>query len=96
MVGGYQGNARASRHRAGYRHTRRLQRRGPHLVALAAIWAKVVERGGREPLLADRPVMLVSYEVTIRTGIPATHKDRVKWCGKTLTIDTVTPVPGRG
>ena len=58
---------------------------------VVTVWAKVVERGGREPVLADRPVMLVSYEVTIRDGVNVTHKERLTWGDKTLAIDTVTP-----
>ena len=58
-----------------------------------SVWAKVTERGGREPLLADRPVMLVSYEVVIRDGVTVTHSDRLTWGGKVLAIDTVTPLP---
>ena len=61
------------------------------------VWAQVKEKGGREPLLADRPVMLVSYEVTIRTPATApTHKNRLVWRTKYLTIDTVTPIPQDG
>lgn len=63
---------------------------------LAAVWAKVVERGGSQPVIADRPVMMVSYEVTIRNGLTVTSKDRIKWRGKTLAIDTVTPLPAKG
>ena len=58
---------------------------------VATVWAKIVERGGREPLLADRPVMVVAYEVTIRDGDSVTHSDRLVWGDKTLGIDTVTP-----
>lgn len=58
---------------------------------VATVWAKIVERGGREPLLADRPVMVVAYEVTIRDGVTVTHSDRLVWGDKTLAIDTVTP-----
>ncbi|MCB0147157.1 MAG: head-tail adaptor protein, partial [Caldilineaceae bacterium] len=57
------------------------------------VWAKVTERGGREPQLADRPVMLISYEVVIRAGVTVTHSDRLTWGGKVLAIDTVTPLP---
>ena len=57
------------------------------------VWARIVERGGREPQLADRPVMLISYEVVIRDGVTVTHSDRLTWNGKTLAIDTVTPLP---
>lgn len=60
------------------------------------VWAKVVERGGREPLAADRPVMVVSYEVTIRSGATVTHKHRLVWRSKTLGIDTVTPLVAQG
>lgn len=60
---------------------------------VATVFARVVERGGREPILADRPVMLVSYEVVIRTGWAVTHQDRLVWRGKTLTVDTATPLP---
>ncbi len=63
---------------------------------VATVWAKIVERGGREPLLADRPVMLVSYEVTIRAGVTVTHADRLTWGDKTLAIDTVTPYRAQG
>ena len=63
---------------------------------VATVWAKVVERGGREPILADRPVMLVSYEVTIRAGVTVTHSDRLTWGDKTLAIDTVTPYRTQG
>ena len=58
---------------------------------VATVWARIVERGGREPLLADRPVMVVAYEVTIRDGVSVTHSDRLTWGDKTLAIDTVTP-----
>ena len=58
---------------------------------VATVWAKIVERGGREPVLADRPVMVVSYEVTIRDGVTVTHKERLTWGSKTLMVDTVTP-----
>jgi SPP1 family predicted phage head-tail adaptor len=63
---------------------------------VATVWAQVVERGGRAPLLAERPVMVVSYEVTIRSGLEVSHKDRLVWRGKTLEIDTVTPQPADG
>ena len=63
---------------------------------VATVWARVLERGGREPVLADRPVMLISYEVTVRDGRTITHEQRVIWRGKTLTIDTVTPLPADG
>ncbi len=49
-----------------------------------------MERGGREPLLADRPVMVVAYEVTIRDGVTVTHSERLVWGDKVLGIDTVT------
>lgn len=60
---------------------------------VATVWARVVERGGREPLLADRPVMVVSYEVVIRAGRAVSHADRLVWRGLTLQIETVTPLP---
>lgn len=63
---------------------------------VATLRAKVTERGGREPVLADRPVMVVSYEVEIRTGVTVTHKNRLLWRGKALGIDTVTPLPASG
>lgn len=63
---------------------------------VATVWAKVVERGGREPLLADRPLMVVSYEVTIRAGVTVSHHDRVGWRGKVLVIDVVTPRTSEG
>lgn len=68
----------------------------PAWATTATVWAKVVERGGREPIAADRPVMLVSYEVTIRAGQTVTHKHRLVWRSKTLGIDTVTPLVAQG
>lgn len=62
----------------------------------ATVWAKVVERGGREPVVADRPVMIVSYEVTLRNTVTVTHKHRLRWRGKTLAVDTVTPKNAEG
>jgi len=59
------------------------------------VWASVVERGGREPILADRPVMVVAYEVTIRK-LAVTNKERLSWRGKILAIDVVTPKPADG
>ena len=57
--------------------------------------AKVVERGGREPLVADRPVMIVAYEVTFRywtlTAGLSHLLNRLVWRNKTLSIETVTP-----
>lgn len=66
---------------------------------VATVWAKVQERGGREPLIADRPTMVVSYEVTLRypvAGVTVTHKHRLLWRGKTLSVDTVTPNTAQG
>lgn len=64
---------------------------------VATVWAQVVERGGREPILADRPVMVVSYEVTIRAITPTpTHLQRLLWRSKVLSIETVTPLPATG
>lgn len=63
---------------------------------VTTVWAQVTERGGREPLLADRPVMIVSYEITIRSGVTVTHKDRLLWRGKALSIETVTPKQAEG
>lgn len=60
------------------------------------VWARVRARGGREPLIADRPVMLVGYEVTIRSGQTVTNKQRLQWRGKTLGIESVTPNPAIG
>lgn len=60
---------------------------------VATLRAKVTERGGREPLAADRPVMVVSYEVEVRKGVTVTHKDRLLWRGLTLAVDVVTPRP---
>lgn len=65
-------------------------------VKIKSVWAQVVERGGREPVLADRPVMLTSYEVTIRSEVTVTHANRLIWRSKTLAIDTVTPLPADG
>lgn len=62
----------------------------------STVWAQVREQGGREPLLADRPVMVVSYEVTIRDTATVTHMNRLTWRSKTLAIDTVTPLPAQG
>lgn len=55
--------------------------------------AQVRERGGREPLLADRPVMVVAFEVTIRSGWNVTHQDRLVWGPLTLQVETATPLP---
>jgi hypothetical protein len=78
---------------------------------LLTVWARVAERGGRAPLVADRPVMVVGYEVTLRSPLPApvadtggeppagvtlTHLDRLLWRGKTLAIETITPLPAEG
>ena len=63
---------------------------------MATVWARVLERGGREPVLADRPVMLIAYEVTIRDGVTVTHGQRVVWRSKTLNVETVTPLPADG
>jgi head-tail adaptor len=64
---------------------------------VATVWAQVVERGGREPILADRPVMVVSYEVTIRAITPTpTHLHRLLWRTKVLSIEAVTPLPSGG
>lgn len=60
---------------------------------VATVWARVIERGGREPQIADRPVMVVGYEVVIRRGVTVTHLDRLTWNGKTLQVETVTPLP---
>ncbi|MBO9321652.1 MAG: phage head closure protein [Roseiflexus sp.] len=57
------------------------------------VWANVFDRSGRESIIADRPVMLVGYEVTIRSGVVVTHQDRLKWRGKLLHIEAVTPKP---
>mgnify|MGYP003383135460 CR=1 FL=1 len=62
----------------------------------ATVWAKVTERGGREPIVADRPVMVVSYEVVIRNTATVTHMNRLVWRSKYLSIDTVTPMPAQG
>ena len=60
------------------------------------VWAKVTERGGREPLLGDRAVMIVSYEVTTRSEVAFTHKNRLSWRGKQLSVETVTPLQAKG
>jgi SPP1 family predicted phage head-tail adaptor len=60
------------------------------------VWARVTERGGREPLLADRLVMVVSYEVTIRSGVSVTHHNRLAWRGKVLGVEVVTPKQAAG
>ncbi len=62
----------------------------------STVWARVIERGGREPILADRPAMLVSYEVTVRAGVSITNKDRLLWGDKTLSVETVTPLSAQG
>jgi SPP1 family predicted phage head-tail adaptor len=68
----------------------------PAWATVATVWAKVVERGGREPILADRPVMMISYEITMRAGVTVTHGQQCLWAGKTLSVETVTPVPAAG
>lgn len=60
---------------------------------VATVPAQVRERGGREPLLADRPVMVVAFEVTIRAGFNVTHQDRLVWGTLTLQVETATPLP---
>ncbi len=60
------------------------------------VWAQVTARPGREPVLADRPVMLVGYEVKIRYGVTVTNKQRLLWRDKVLSIETVTPNPAQG
>lgn len=75
-------------------------------VPLLTVWARVVERGGRAPVVADRPVMVVGYEVAVRWPLPVageppggvvlTHLDRLLWRSKTLSIETVTPLPAEG
>jgi SPP1 family predicted phage head-tail adaptor len=62
----------------------------------ATVWAAVRERGGREPVIADRPVMIVNYEVTMRSGVTVTHQNRLEWRGKHLNIETITPQPRDG
>lgn len=62
----------------------------------ATVWAKVLDRSSREPILADRPVMLVGYEITLRSGVTVTHQDRLEWRGKLLHIEAVTPRPAEG
>lgn len=75
---------------------------GAELLTWAAdrsLWAQVRERGGREPLLADRPVMVVAYEVIVRYSAYAaaiTHLHRLTWAGKTLQVETVTPERAAG
>lgn len=68
----------------------------PAWATVATVWAKVQERGGREPILADRPVMVISYEITIRAGVTVTHGQQVLWAGKTLAVETVTPNAAAG
>lgn len=60
------------------------------------VWAKVTAKSGREPVLADRPVMLVGYEITIRLGVAVSQKHRLMWRGKVLGIDAVNLLPGAG
>lgn len=61
-----------------------------------SVWAKVVTKSGREPILADRPVMLVGYEVFIRMGVNISQKYRLMWRRKVLAIDAVNIVPEAG
>lgn len=60
------------------------------------VWAQVKPRPGREPILADRPVMVVGYEIVIRSGTTVTNQQRVQWRGKNLSIETVVPNPAVG
>jgi len=62
----------------------------------ATVWAKVTPRTGREPILADRPVMLVGYEIRIRSGATVTHKNRLVWRSKPLNIDAISHFPTAG
>jgi SPP1 family predicted phage head-tail adaptor len=64
---------------------------------VATVWARVEERTGSEPLAADRATSLVYYLVTMRTpAVTPTHKDQLLWRGKTLAVQTVTPMPQHG
>lgn len=63
---------------------------------ITTVWAKVTERGGRELVAADQPVMLISYEITIRAGATINHLNRILWRGKTLNIQSITPVIAEG
>lgn len=60
------------------------------------VWANVFDRSSREPVLADRPVMLVGYEISIRRGASVTHQDRLEWRSKLLSIESVTMQPAAG
>jgi SPP1 family predicted phage head-tail adaptor len=64
---------------------------------VATVWAQVQERTGSEQLAADRPTSLIYYLVTVRTPtVTPTHKHQLVWRGKTLSIETVTPMPQHG
>ena len=60
------------------------------------VWAKVTPRGSREPILADRPVMVVGYEIVIRSGTTVTNANRVQWRGKNLSVESVVPNAAAG
>lgn len=62
----------------------------------STVWASVKERGGREVLVTDRPVMYVGYEIEIRDGVTVDHNDRLVWGSKTLSVETVTPLQAQG
>lgn len=66
-------------------------------VDVATVWGRVIDRMLKMPVMIDdRPVAITAYEVTIRSGIEITHKDRLLWRNQTLYIDQVVPQPDVG
>lgn len=59
-------------------------------------WAKVRVLNAREPIIADRPMMVAGYEVELRAEVSITRANRVEWRGKQLQIETVTPNVANG
>lgn len=54
-------------------------------------WAKVTVLNAREPIIADRPMMVASYEIELRSEVAVTRANRLEWKGKQLQIETITP-----
>ena len=65
---------------------------------VATVWASVRETGAREDVVSNRPMMIATYEIEIRTGgtVTPNHKEQIVWRTKTLEIDTVTVLQSEG
>ena len=62
------------------------------------MWASVREVNSREAVIANRALMIATYEIEIRTGgtVTPNHKEQILWRGKTLEIETVTVLQAEG